>query len=134
MLEHARAQSQRNQQAHTEINVGSNTTQLGLRGATLRHATLMFDRADNVIVRNLTFEDAVDCFPQMAAHLRPDRQPELVLRQRIGPPRVEFWTDHNTFRTSREDLPEYFDRKYEVYDGAAGHHAHSQPGVAQRLR
>jgi pectate lyase len=116
-LEDARVQSQRNQQAHTELNVGSNTTLLGLPGATLRHVTLMFNRADNVIVRNLTFEDAVDCFPRW----RPTDGEfgnwnsfyDYVSVRRGS----NFWIDHNTFRTSTEPLPEYFGRKFEVYDG-----------------
>jgi pectate lyase len=116
-LEDARVRSQQKQQAHTELNVGSNTTLLGLPGATLRHVTLMFNRADNVIVRNLSFEDAVDCFPRW----RPT-DGEFgnwnsfydYVSVRRG---ANFWIDHNTFRTSTEPLPEYFGRKYEIYDG-----------------
>ncbi len=116
-LEEARVRSQRSQQAHTELKIGSNTTLLGLPGATLRHVTLMFNRADNVIVRNLTFEDAIDCFPRW----RPTDGSagnwnsfyDYVSVRRGS----NFWVDHNTFRTSTDPLPEYFGRKYEIYDG-----------------
>lgn len=116
-LEDARERSMRNQQRHTEISVGSNTTLVGLPGATLRHMTLMFNRADNVIVRNLTFEDATDCFPRW----RPtdgefgnwnSNYDSVSVRRGSN-----FWFDHNTFRSSTEALPEYFDRKFETYDG-----------------
>jgi len=116
-LEDARDRSMRNQQRHTEIGVGSNTTVIGLPGATLKHLTLMFNLADNVIVRNVTFEDATDCFPLW----RPtdgefgnwNSNYDFVSVRRGS----NFWFDHNTFRASTEPLPEFFDRKYEIYDG-----------------
>src|SRR5690606_27929108 len=59
-LEEARVRSVAKQTRQTQINVGSNTTIIGLRGATLRGLTLMVDRVSNVIVRNITFWDAHD--------------------------------------------------------------------------
>jgi pectate lyase len=116
-LEDARDRSMRNQQAQTVINVGSNTTLYGLRGATLQHLTLMFDGASNVIVRNLTLTDAFDCFPQW-----DPTDGELgnwnSNWDQVSVRRAEnFWVDHNTFITPDDDLPQYFGRKFEIYDG-----------------
>lgn len=116
-LEDARERSMRNQQAQTVLNVGSNTTLYGINGATLRHITLMFNRADNVIVRNLTLTDAFDCFPQWDptdgdSGNWNSNWDQVSLRRGEN-----FWIDHNTFITPDDDLPEYFGRKYEIYDG-----------------
>ena len=62
-LEDARVRSVARQTLQTQINVGPNTTIIGLPGAELAELTLMMDTADNVIVRNLTFTDSHDCFP-----------------------------------------------------------------------
>src|SRR5690606_9457764 len=97
-LEEARERSMRNQEAQTVINPGSNTTLFGLPGATLRHLTLLFNQSDNVIVRNLTFEDAFDCFPQWdptdgeAGNWNSNWDYVSVRRG------ANFWFDHNTFR------------------------------------
>jgi pectate lyase len=116
-LEDARVRSRRNQQAHMEINVGPNTTLIGLPGATLKHLSLMVDSADNVIVRNLAFEDAHDCFPRW----RPtdgefgnwnSEYDNMSIRRSSN-----VWVDSNTFSHSAEDLPEFFGRKYEIWDG-----------------
>ncbi|NDL57349.1 pectate lyase family protein [Phytoactinopolyspora mesophila] len=116
-LEDARERSMRNQEAHTQINVGSNTTLIGLPGATLRHLTLMFNRADNVIIRNITFDEAFDCQPRW----RPTDGAEGNWNSHFDHVSVRrgsnFWIDNNTFLTSPEKLPEYFGRKYEIYDG-----------------
>lgn len=116
-LEDARERSMRNQEAQTVINVGSNTTLFGFDGGRLHHLTLMFNRADNVIVRNLTLQDAFDCFPQWdptdgeAGNWNSNWDQVSVRRG------SNFWFDHNTFVTPDDDLPQYFGRKYEIYDG-----------------
>jgi|SRR6266496_3344907 len=64
-LEEARARSQRNQEAQVVLPVGSNTTVVGLGDNAILHGlTLRVQGSDNVILRNLRFEDAHDCFPQ----------------------------------------------------------------------
>jgi pectate lyase len=116
-LEDARERSMRNQEAQTVINVGSNTTLFGVDGGQLLHLTLMFNRADNIIVRNLTMTDAFDCFPQWdptdgeSGNWNSNWDQVSVRRG------ANFWFDHNTFVTPDDDLPEYFGRKYEIYDG-----------------
>jgi len=116
-LEEARVRSMRNQEAQTVINPGSNTTVFGLKGATLRHLTLLFNNSDNVIVRNLTFEDAFDCFPQWdptdGATGNWNSNWDYVSVRRGA----NFWFDHNTFQTSTEPLPQYFGRPFDIYDG-----------------
>jgi pectate lyase len=115
-LEDARVRSMRNQQAQTVINVGPNTTLFGFKGARLRHLTLMLDGASNTIVRNLTMEDASDCFPQWdptdgeAGNWNSQWDTMSVRRS------TNVWVDHNTFATPIEELPFYFDRKFEIYD------------------
>jgi pectate lyase len=96
-LEEARVRSVANQRALTEIKVGPNTTIYGLQGATLRRLTLMIDRAPNVIVRNLTVEDAADCFPRWrptdGAEGNWNSEYDLVSVRRS----TNVWIDHNTF-------------------------------------
>jgi pectate lyase len=116
-LEDARVRSRRNQQAHMEINIGPNTTLIGLPGATLRDMSAMVDGADNVIIRNITFEDAADCFPRW----RPtdgefgnwnSEYDNMSIRRSAN-----VWIDNNTFSHSPDDLPEFLGRKFEVWDG-----------------
>jgi pectate lyase len=69
-LEDARVASRNAQQDRVRIRIGSNTTIVGLD----KHATIRggwFDirgsstvNVSNIIIRNLTFEDTYDCFPQ----------------------------------------------------------------------
>lgn len=62
--ETARRRSQQAQGRHVVINVGSNKTLIGLGSdARLIHGGLRLRGIDNVILRNLTIEDAYDYFP-----------------------------------------------------------------------
>jgi pectate lyase len=120
-LEDARLRSSRNQEAQTVINVGSNTTLYGINGGRLQNLTLMFNRVDNVIVRNLTFDDASDCFPRWdptdgsAGNWNSNWDNASVRRG------SNFWFDHNTFTDGDNPdsgLPSYFGRLFQVHDGA----------------
>lgn len=116
-LEEARVRSLRNQEAQTVLKPGSNTTLIGLDGATLLHTTLLFNEADNVIIRNLTFRDAFDCFPQWDptdGDLGAWNSNWDYLSVRRG---TNFWVDHNTFVTPDVEPPVFFGRKFETYDG-----------------
>jgi pectate lyase len=63
-LEDARRRSAQRQAAVVLLHVPSHTTLIGVgNDARLVHGTLMLDRVDNVIVRNLHFADAYDYFP-----------------------------------------------------------------------
>lgn len=60
----ARQQSARNQEKVVLIRVGSNTTLVGVgEKAILKNGSLMLLDVENVIIRNLAFEDAYDYFP-----------------------------------------------------------------------
>lgn len=63
-LEDARVRSSKNQAARVNINIGSNTTIVGLGGSKMTGLDLIVgNKASNVILRNLRLEDAHDCFP-----------------------------------------------------------------------
>ena len=116
-LEEARVRSLRNQEDQTVLSPGSNTTLIGLGGATLRHMTLLFNEADNVIIRNLTVTDAFDCFPQWDptdGELGNWNSNWDYVSVRRG---SNFWIDHNTFVTPDEEPAVFFGRKFETYDG-----------------
>ncbi|MEV4770591.1 pectate lyase family protein [Micromonospora humida] len=120
-LEAARVRSVANQTRQTQINVGPNTTIVGRRGAVLTGLTLMIDGASNVIVRNLTFDDARDCFPAWSptdgATGNWNSQYDQVSVRRSE----HVWVDHNTFTDGDNPdsaQPVYFGRPYQVHDGS----------------
>src|SRR6185436_12470065 len=73
-LENARIASRDAQQARVRMRVGSNTTIVGmgknalLRGIflDLRGTSGVAGSRSNIIIRNITFQDTFDCFPQWA--------------------------------------------------------------------
>ncbi|MFV2019576.1 polysaccharide lyase family 1 protein [Micromonospora sp. LOL_023] len=120
-LEDARRRSVTNQTAQTQINVGPNTTIIGLRGATFENLTLMVDSANNVIVRNLLFDDAYDCFPAWSPNDGDagnwNSQYDLMSVRRSE----NVWVDHNTFTDGDNPdsaQPVHFGRPLQVHDGA----------------
>ncbi|MER5705340.1 polysaccharide lyase family 1 protein [Micromonospora sp. NPDC002296] len=120
-LEAARVRSVANQTRQTQINVGPNTTVVGLRGATLTGLTLMIDSASNVIVRNLTFDDARDCFPAWSptdgATGNWNSQYDQISVRRSE----HVWVDHNSFTDGDNPdsgQPVHFGRPYQVHDGS----------------
>ncbi len=120
-LEQARVRSVTNQTRQTQLNIGANTTIIGLRGATLTGLTLMVDTANNVIVRNLHFVDARDCFPAWSPTDGEtgnwNSQYDLMSVRRSE----NVWVDHNTFSDGDNPdsgQPVYFGRPYQVHDGA----------------
>jgi pectate lyase len=120
-LEEARVRSVANQTAQTQINIGPNTTIIGLRGATLTGLTLMVDTANNVIVRDVDFVDARDCFPAWSPTDGDtgnwNSQFDLASVRRSE----NVWVDHNTFSDGGNpdrNQPVYFGRPYQVHDGA----------------
>ena len=119
-LEDARVASQKKQGARVQIKVGPNTTIVGLDGARLIGVDLVVDQVDNVIIRNLSFVDAFDCFPQWdptdgAQGNWNSQYDNLSLN---GATHV--WVDHNSFGDGdRLDAkqPTYLGRPYQVHDG-----------------
>jgi pectate lyase len=120
--EDARARSQKNQAAHTVINIGSNKTIFGLGDdAMVINGTFNINEVSNVIVRNILFADSYDLFPawdgtdgdegnwNSAYDLIQVRESDHV------------WIDHNTFSDGeRPDHleAEVFGRKVQHHDGA----------------
>ena len=119
--EDARAASQKVQAERLQVLVGSNTTIVGLgRGATILGGNLMVKGADNVIIRNLNFDNASDCFPAWdptdgATGNWNSEYDNLTLVTS-----THVWVDHNTFSDGDEPdstLPSYYGRIYQKHDG-----------------
>jgi len=125
-LEDARLASRNAQQARVRIRPGSNTTIVGVD----KHATIRggwFDirgstslNQTNIIIRNLTFQDTYDCFPEW-----DPTDGELgswnALYDSISLRNADHvWIDHNTFvdrETADSTLPQYFGVLYQIHDG-----------------
>ncbi len=125
-LETARLNSQRVQDERVRVRVGSNTTLVGLNNkATIRGA--WFDvrgtataPLTNIIIRNLTFQDTFDCFPQWdptdGADGNWNSQYDMIALRYVD----HVWVDHNTFEdrdTQDSQAPTYFGRHFEMHDG-----------------
>jgi pectate lyase len=127
-LESARVASQQAQQARVRIRVGSNTTIVGvgnnavIRGGWLdiRGTSGVTDSRINIIVRNITFQDTFDCFPQWdptdgSQGNWNSAYDSISLRDCN-----HIWIDHNTFEdrdTIDSSLPSYFGRLFQEHDG-----------------
>lgn len=120
-MEDARLASAKLQKAAVNVYVPSNTTLIGVgKDATVIGASLQIQNASNVIVRNISFEDTYDCFPQWdptdgeTGHWNSEYDNLVV----YGSDHV--WVDHNTFSDgdhSDADQPRYFDELYQQHDG-----------------
>ncbi|MBB3713588.1 pectate lyase, partial [Limimaricola variabilis] len=120
-LEEARRRSQQRQAAHGVIRVGSNKTLFGLPGATLRHGTLLLSDVENVIIRNMAFEDSWDHFPQWDAtdgsQGNWNAEYDLVS---IENDTTNVWIDHSAFSDGDrfdDALPPVFGRVKQHHDG-----------------
>jgi pectate lyase len=127
-VEAARVASQLAQQARVRIRIGSNTTIVGLdRNATIRGAWFdirgtanVANSRSNIIIRNLTFQDTHDCFPQWsptdgALGSWNALYDAISLRDTNN-----VWVDHNTFEdrdTADATLPQHFGVLFQVHDG-----------------
>ncbi|MBL7258207.1 pectate lyase family protein [Paractinoplanes lichenicola] len=122
VLEDARVRSAKRQSDHIRINVGSNTTILGINGGRLEHGSLLLTNVSNVIVRNLEVTDAADCFPAWdpTDGSAGNWNSLYDLVSLSGATNV--WLDHNTFSDGNNhdrDQPVHFGRPYQVHDGAS---------------
>jgi pectate lyase len=120
-LEEARVRSARNQSDQIRVNVGSNTTIVGINGGGLQHGSLVLTNVSNVIVRNLEVTDAADCFPAWdpTDGSAGNWNSLYDLVSLSGATNV--WIDHNTFSDGNNHdstQPLYFGRPYQVHDGA----------------
>ncbi|RMI27437.1 pectate lyase family protein [Streptomyces triticirhizae] len=120
-LEDARLASAEAQRERVLLSVPSHTTIVGVGSdATLLGATLDIRGVENVIVRNLTFEDTFDCFPQWdptdgdTGNWNSEYDSVVVYGSR------HVWVDHNTFTDGRRpdaEQPEYFGMLFQQHDG-----------------
>jgi pectate lyase len=114
-LEEARKASNRNQRSQVQINVGANTTLIGVGEATLKGFNINLDQVDNVIVRNIRISDAYDCFPGWNGDTWKTEYDNLVVS---GATHV--WLDHLTLDdggTDDAEQPEYFGEPFLRHDG-----------------
>lgn len=119
-LETARVASVANQGRQIRLKVSANTTIVGQGRAVLSGLNLQVDRVDNVIIRNLTFVDAADCFPLWDPTDGTAGNWNSAYDNVSVTGSTHVWMDHNTFTDgSNQDStqPRYFDRPYQVHDG-----------------
>ncbi|MFJ3866069.1 pectate lyase family protein [Streptomyces nigra] len=120
--EDLRAASAARQDTAIKAAVPANTTIVGVgKGAAIRGGSLQIKGVDNVILRNLTIEAPLDCFPQW----------DPTDDNRTGAWNSEYdgvvvdgsthvWIDHNTLTDGRHpdsSLPSYFGKVYQQHDG-----------------
>ncbi|QFQ98824.1 polysaccharide lyase family 1 protein [Streptomyces phaeolivaceus] len=121
--ETAREAAETKQKKNIVFKVPANTTVVGVPGtkAGILGGSLQVQNVKNVIVRNLTFADTRDCFPQWdptdgSSGEWNSNYDSVTLR---GATNV--WADHNTFTdapTFDKTEATYYGRKYQVHDGA----------------
>ncbi|MFE7568583.1 polysaccharide lyase family 1 protein [Streptomyces sp. NPDC057539] len=119
--EDLRAASAKNQDAQIKAYVPADTTIVGVgRDARILGGSLQVKDVDNVIIRNLTFEDTFDCFPQWDPTDTElgnwnSEYDNVVLHNA-----THVWVDHNTFTDGRRpdsEQPYYYGRLYQQHDG-----------------
>lgn len=119
--EDLRAASATAQGKAIKVKVPANTTVVGVgRHAGITGGSLQVQGVDNVVVRNLTLESPLDCFPQWdptdgATGAWNSEYDSLVV---YGSTHV--WIDHNTFTDGAHpdsSLPSYYGEVYQQHDG-----------------
>jgi len=120
-LEDARVRSAKRQGDQIRVNVGSNTTIIGINGGRLVHGSLVLTNVSNVIVRNLEVTDAADCFPAWDPTDGTTGNWNSLYDLVALSGSTNVWLDHNTFSDGNNhdsDQPLQFGRPYQVHDGA----------------
>ncbi|WP_314612665.1 pectate lyase family protein [Streptomyces stackebrandtii] len=119
--EELRAASATAQGQAIKVKVPANTTIVGVgKHAGITGGSLQVQGVDNVVVRNLTLESPLDCFPQWdptdgATGAWNSEYDSLVV---YGATHV--WIDHNTFTDGAHpdsSLPSYYGEVYQQHDG-----------------
>ncbi|HEU4601278.1 MAG TPA: hypothetical protein VFS24_04895 [Steroidobacteraceae bacterium] len=127
-LESARLASQKAQQERVRIRIGSNTTLVGIgknariRGAwfDIRGTSKVPNSRTNIIIRNLTFQDTYDCFPEWSPTDGENGSWNALYDAISLRDSNNVWIDHNRFEdrdTADELQPHYFGVLYQVHDG-----------------
>ncbi|KOG33848.1 pectate lyase family protein [Streptomyces resistomycificus] len=121
--ENLRDASADNQDKAIKASVPANTTIVGVgKNSGILGGSLQIKAVDNVILRNLTIEAPIDCFPQWdptdgATGAWNSEYDAVVV---YGSTHV--WIDHNTLTDGRypdSSLPTYFGEIYQQHDGLA---------------
>ncbi len=126
--ERARVASAAAQQARVRIRIPANTTivgigrKAGLKGAwfDIRPSSTSGNTPMNVIIRNLAFQDAADCFPEWDPTDGSAGNWNALYDSISVRNATHVWIDHNSFAdvdTADETLPVYFGRLFQVHDG-----------------
>ncbi len=121
--ETARRAAADNQAKTIRMDIPSNTTLVGATPeSAIEGAALRINGASNVIVRNLAFRDAHDCFPAWdpTDGAEGNWNSEYDLLQVINKA-TNVWIDHSEFTDAPnfdDKQPLYFGRPYQVHDGA----------------
>ncbi|MFJ8603741.1 polysaccharide lyase family 1 protein [Streptomyces shenzhenensis] len=101
--------------------VPADTTIVGIgRDAGFKGASLQIKDVDNVIVRNLTFESPLDCFPQWDPTDTADGNWNSEYDSAVIYGSTQVWIDHNTFTDGDHPdstHPYHYGRIYEQHDG-----------------
>ncbi|MFJ6853093.1 polysaccharide lyase family 1 protein [Streptomyces sp. NPDC091271] len=120
-LEDARVASAKLQAAAVNVNVPSNTTLVGVgKDATIIGASLQVKNVSNVVVRNISFEDTYDCFPQWDPTDGDQGAWNSEYDNLVVYGSSHVWVDHNTFSDGDRpdaDQPHYFGQVYQQHDG-----------------
>ncbi|MET7480453.1 pectate lyase [Streptomyces sp. NPDC005648] len=116
-----RRASEANQTASIEAQIPANTTIVGIGGdAGFKGASLQIKGVDNVIVRNLSFESPLDCFPQWDPTDTADGNWNSEYDTAVVYGSTHVWMDHDTFTDGDHpdsSLPFYYGRIFEQHDG-----------------
>ncbi|MFF5478568.1 polysaccharide lyase family 1 protein [Streptomyces sp. NPDC012935] len=120
--EELRAASAARQDQAVKANVPADTTIVGVgKGSGILGGSLQIKGVDNVILRNLTIEAPVDCFPQWDP--TDDNKTGAWNSEYDGVVvygSTHVWIDHNTLTDGRypdSSLPSYFGKVYQQHDG-----------------
>ncbi|WP_338894653.1 pectate lyase [Streptomyces sp. TG1A-60] len=111
-----------NQGKAIRVSVPSNTTIVGVgENSGILGGSLQIKGVDNVILRNLTIEAPIDCFPQWDP--TDDNKTGAWNSEYDGVVvygSTHVWVDHNTLTDGRypdSSLPKYFGKVYQQHDG-----------------
>jgi pectate lyase len=120
-LEDARSRSEKNQAARVQIRVGPNTTIVGVgQHARMVGLNLLIQSVDNVIVRNLEFQNAADCFPQWDPTDGANGNWNSAFDNVSLVGATHVWVDHDGFNDGDQpdsQEPLLFGRPFQVHDG-----------------
>lgn len=121
-LEDARARSAQNQKQQIVVNIGSNTSIVGLGDdAKIIGGSFIMSGVENIIIRNIEFEAPVDFFPQWDptdgefGEWNSEYDNVTVTNNSHN-----VWIDHNKFTDGEhhdEDFGKVFERTYQQHDG-----------------